>query len=196
MKRGLRGFTLVETLVVVSIIALLTALLLTNFRGRESAHITLCLSNIKQMGLAMTLYADDNDDCTFPGLPASTNYLAPWKAAMQPYVRDDRVYYCPSDKYARVGSPRQIQARYSSYQQWCGPGAVYQDSLYHYYIPGIPDPAKNVNLSEWWFISSLDDRQAGHFSATPHDTTYSVLYWDGHAKHEPNPWVIGERQQR
>ena len=62
MRRRL-GFTLIELLVVIAIIAILAAILFPVFaQARESARQTSCLSNMKQLGLAMTMYAQDYDE--------------------------------------------------------------------------------------------------------------------------------------
>ncbi len=61
-----RGFTLIELLVVVAIIALLIAILLPSLaRAREMARRSVCSSNLRQIGLALNTYAQDNED-TFP----------------------------------------------------------------------------------------------------------------------------------
>ena len=56
-----RGFTLIELLVVIAIIAILMAILIPALnRAREQGKRAACLSNVKQLGLAWVLYADDN----------------------------------------------------------------------------------------------------------------------------------------
>jgi prepilin-type N-terminal cleavage/methylation domain-containing protein len=60
------GFTLIELLVVIAVIAILAAIIFPVFaKARAKARQTSCLSNIKQLGLATLMYADDNDN-TFP----------------------------------------------------------------------------------------------------------------------------------
>jgi prepilin-type N-terminal cleavage/methylation domain-containing protein/prepilin-type processing-associated H-X9-DG protein len=66
--RTRRGFSLIELLVVVSIIALLLAILLPVFSGaRQKGQSTLCLNNLRQLGQGWHLYADDHDDICPPG---------------------------------------------------------------------------------------------------------------------------------
>ena len=99
-----RGFTLIELLVVIAIIAILAAILFPVFaRARENARKANCLSNLKQIGTGMLMYAQDNDEHLPVGgyyeiLQAWPNSLdtMTWRALVQPYLKNTAVYICPS----------------------------------------------------------------------------------------------------
>ncbi len=70
-----KGFTLIELLVVIAIIAILAAILFPVFaKAREKARQTSCLSNMKQIGLASMMYAQDYDE----RLPGSCGPRTDW----------------------------------------------------------------------------------------------------------------------
>lgn len=98
--RSRRAFTLIELLVVIAIIAILAAILFPVFaQAREKARGAACLSNMKQIGTATMMYAQDNDEY----LPYGYAYTWPgqkdlywWQDLDRPYVKNEAVYTCPS----------------------------------------------------------------------------------------------------
>lgn len=84
MRRKSNGFTLIELLVVISIIAVLAGILMPVFaRARENARKTRCLSNVKQLGLAMLMYAQDYDEVMpFYNIAGNPSNLRRWDQMM------------------------------------------------------------------------------------------------------------------
>ena len=102
-----RGFTLIELLVVVAIIAMLLSILLPALgKAREHGKASVCKSNLHQLGLATTYYAQDNRDrlpyiLGSPNNPQGTPTNAPFYQYHQifnfwPYLKDLKIFRCPS----------------------------------------------------------------------------------------------------
>ncbi len=93
------GFTLIELLVVIAIIAILAAILFPVFsQVREKARATSCLSNTKQLGLALTQYYQDWDErLVLNGIALGYQY-GQWADFLQPYIKNDQLLICPSSQ--------------------------------------------------------------------------------------------------
>jgi prepilin-type N-terminal cleavage/methylation domain-containing protein/prepilin-type processing-associated H-X9-DG protein len=90
------GFTLIELLVVIAIIAILASILFPVFaRAREKARQARCTSNLRQIGLAMSMYVSDYDDVYPEGAFSMTN--GPWwDDVLVPYMHNAQILICPS----------------------------------------------------------------------------------------------------
>lgn len=98
------GFTLVEILVVVGIVAILATILMAVFvRVREKSRASICQSNLKQIALAVQQYAHDNDG-RFPSViyvmgrntPAAKQVA--WNEAIMTYAKAPSIFSCPSSE--------------------------------------------------------------------------------------------------
>jgi len=133
MKRRKDGFTLIELLVVIAIIAILAAILFPVFaQAREKARQASCLSNCKQIGLAVQMYCQDYDE-TLPnaGPIWPQNAKIPifnagygwgmWVVLLDPYIKNRQVWVCPSGKDSYIGPKTdliKVNYGYNEYLFW------------------------------------------------------------------------------
>ena len=170
------GFTLIELLVVIAIIAILASILFPVFsRAREKARETNCLSNLRQLGTALQMYASDYDG----DLPIAWEYTAapvpmPTPAVtfgtpgirdvLDPYVRNSQIYRCASDRddmYKTQGTS------YSYAYGFLSPDIVW----------GRPE-----TIDYPWSTEPTKALLMGDFNNGWHIKGFNALYADGHVK--------------
>ncbi len=113
------GFTLIELLVVLAIIAILAAILFPVLaRARERGHRATCVANVRQLGAAARIYADDNEGYLPYGHDVYTGYGAPsgptyWFRALEPLLTTAEVVRCPADPDVSDFLPERASGNYS-----------------------------------------------------------------------------------
>lgn len=145
-----QGFTLIELLVVIAIIAILAAILFPVFQKvRENARRTACLSNLKQIGLAVTQYYQDADE---KGPSGTDGYgrCSGWAWQVYTYIKSTDVFHCPDDSL--------VGARSASYgmnanlavqeDQTAYPPGAAQDTASGLALSQYSSPAKTIMLFE------------------------------------------------
>jgi prepilin-type N-terminal cleavage/methylation domain-containing protein/prepilin-type processing-associated H-X9-DG protein len=166
------GFTLLELLVVVALIALLAALLLPAVaKSKERGKSAACLSNLRQTGIALQLYVQDHDNrlpvmhnySADTNLPPITNSLGTMDLVLSNYLGNVRVLRCPSDRAV-------FESTGSSY--WWNTLVNGQD-------------AERLSIFSFDFaphhVPLVFDKEAFH-SAAGNGRGVNYLYADGHIK--------------
>jgi prepilin-type N-terminal cleavage/methylation domain-containing protein/prepilin-type processing-associated H-X9-DG protein len=145
-----KGFTLIELLVVIAIIGILASILLPSLaRAKQAAHKIKCLSQMRQLGFALQMYADEHDG-EYPPRQFSPNS---WVFTLKPYYlnTEEDLLQCPSDGFFNkrsylingwndyfeaVLSP----ADYLTYRNWNWPKGMPEGA--------IRDPSETITFGE------------------------------------------------
>lgn len=172
---GRRAFTLIELLVAIAILAILAAILFPVFaRAREKARQAVCGSNLRQIGMALVLYAQDCDEClpvaaldagsgnaTYPDGTAGRYYL--WHHQITPYAKNVQVFDCPS-----APASSRYRGGYGSHNAYGGNQLIWQRALC---VMNHPSELILVMDGGWARGPSLD---VDHWTDDP----YYLLDWD------------------
>ncbi len=165
--RGRSGFTLIELLVVIAIIAILAAILFPVFaRARENARKSTCQSNLKQIGTALRMYAQDYDEVNLRRRPSSTttfNYF--WYFMIEPYTKNTQLLRCPSYPWNGGSCQSCDPCRPNNTRSYdmCNTGTLTS------YANGPADALVQAPASTAWVFDCYCE-----YSASPITTQYSI----------------------
>jgi len=215
VRRNGSGFTLIELLVVIAIIAILAAILFPVFaKARDKALASACLSNTKQMALALQMYCQDYDQ-GLPFLTSTSPYWGYcWPEFLQPYVKNDNIFQCPADilTNARPGPSGYGGDRIASSY-----GMVYPHLPYR---PGLAKntsgvwvgklPQLNYPAEQMYALDIVDHHVSvpgdlpvvycpfcsglwgGGSTADQHNGGANIVFFDGHAKWMKKDRIVGD----
>ena len=200
---GGSGFTLVELLVVIAVIAVLAALLFPVLQSaRHKAWETTCASNLRQLGLAVEMYVQDHDERFPTSYTAASDPYASWREAVQPYIRNRGILTCPAWEHRGEKAselPPELQATYAM-NAWLSPpnltalgGAAGMPAA----LSAVSKPAGTIMLCDAGYSNVPVALDFDHYLALGmqeqvlpterHHEAANFCFVDGHVKKLPEP---------
>jgi general secretion pathway protein G len=208
---GSDGFTLIELLVVIAIIAILAGLIFPVFaQAREKARSATCVSNLRQAGMAFSMYGDDYDEYypwavdpadrdtpqIWSGVPDFQAQLpqVPWlHEVLQPYVKSAQLFHCPDDSgiYIEDFTGQLLDATPTSYGKYHTSYLYRTEIAIRHFAQGAFEEPARVNLymdgSGIWHGSGPSDQSIGveqwsKSSGVLSNRRFNTLHGDGHVK--------------
>ena len=171
-----KGFTLIEFLVALAIIAVLAALLFPVFaQARRQSRTVNCISNLRQIGLALKMYQQDWDRMPTESFVDSIKFPM-WKGKdpLQPYTKNSAIYHCPEARSDLAGN------------------YLYRAALsFTYHAPGeaYTSDAKTIQLSPTSVLAYCTEHVT-FVSSGKWSGVYMVVRADGSAKRVPAESVV------
>ena len=210
VKRHSRAFTLIELLVVIAIIAILAAMLLPALaKAKKRAQRISCLNNLKQFGIAVQLYVDDNEGKTpsqkidgvlpFLGPGSVPNFLG----SVIPYLGSNTpVFVCssapkgsgnPTNNTSYVGNGVVMNRKLATITK--AAGTIYMQELFNTRNGAYLRPFNTSgNSYQWWHFTDTIEIVPGsreHYSSI-HDIGGNLIFMDGHAEYKKGKLLRAE----
>ena len=205
-RKSLAGFTIIELLIVIGLLSTLAAMLFPVFvQVRGKARQASCASNLRQIGVAVSLYANDYDDMYPYGVDAFSKYsinsardpyynpalrdLPLVHDVMGAYIADKRVWSCPADTGMRpwewtfISTPNPKGIEPSLYEVY-GNSYGYRSELalkQKLHGVGVFYHQHDLGTASLVVMSDTNDRWHGT-SDDPEDQRCNSLFGDGHVK--------------
>ena len=200
-KQGRSGFTLIDLLIVIAIIAILAAILMPVFASaREKARQTACMSNSKQIGLAATEYMQDYDEAMVPQGNQAPNFQR-WSNLLFPYIKTYQVFVCPDQANWGPNGANCPGANCVPGTTASGGGGAYgmnfnlQNSVYNYaplYVSQIARPSNIFLFCEAAQLGYGGDSAPATVAdiATSPDNLNPVNWSSPHYAYEPSDYEV------